>query len=77
MTTLTITGTNLTTNKTETRTFKASNVFGFVNDYQKAIREISIEDWTLKSKDMEGGNNGLNAEVYLVETMEEFTGIRF
>jgi len=71
--TLTITGTNLETNKIQDVLIVASNPFMLAQKYIKAIKDIYVVSWTLTNSKWNAGNSGLNAGAYLNETIEELT----
>ena len=69
--TLTISFRNLITNEESNILIIASNPFMLLNKLNKFLtRNIWVNGWNL-SNEFECGNNGINAEAYLWETVEE------
>jgi len=70
--TLTLTIVNLENNNESPLLIKASNPFMLLNKFQKInMKKYYIKAWNLINNKWEAGNNGLNAEAYLWETLEE------
>ena len=73
--TLVITGLNLDTNKEQNFLLTASNPFMLVLKYMEVQKNTFILNWALTNAKGESGNAGINAGAYLLETMEELSGL--
>jgi len=70
--TLTLTIINLENNNETPILIKASNPFMLLNKFQKInMKKYYVKAWYLSNNKGQGGNDGLNAEAYLWETLEE------
>ena len=70
--TLTISFRNLLNNQEGEIVIKASNPFMLLNKVNKIVnRDFWVNGWYLINNKWEAGNNGINAESYLWETLEE------
>jgi hypothetical protein len=69
---LTISFRNLLNNQESDVLITASNPFMLLNKVNNFVnRDIWINGWGLINNKWQAGNNGLNAEAYLWETLEE------
>ena len=70
--TLTISFRNLETNQEGDLLITASNPFMLLNKVNKIVnRNLWVNGWNLVNNKWSAGNNGINAESYLWETLEE------
>jgi len=69
--TLTISFRNLNTNQESDILIEASNPFMLLNKLNNFLtRDIWVNGWNLTNNKWNAGNNGVNAEAYLWETVE-------